>query len=653
MRFYSSCLLGGVMLGVMFAVTAVEPVPLRARGDDFVDPAGKTVKLWGVNLVAFYPDRQTAAATAKNLASLGVNCVRPHHMLRPSGDWNPGMVSGALMDYRRDSMTPDPAAWDRFFFLTNELRRNGIYLLLSIGDTRHYRPDDVSVLDGGEADNLAWRKSVEEMNRRHWKAAIDARKMMPLFDERAARVVERYARRLLTTVNPYSGRRFADDPQLLTVELLNEFALDYVVICNNRLPEYQHRELSARWEACLKKHGVPPCDFYTVKSPELVKLRADFMREAQIRYFRRLEKVIRDCGYRGSILFSNLWEGEPAARLNAELNGSIEDHGYVDPRVYREPKDFVYQKTFTKVAGKPYLIGEFNHSEGGRDLDDQKRKRAMLPLAVAANAAFQGWSGIVWFAWCHGGGAVASDGWGVREGRVSSLGNLVGDGMTLDHLRTAGLLFKNGMVQPSSAPVFWYLEDIPAVRDYHGLMRGRTGYKPGWQSVHAIRKVFGRTAPAADAAAMKRISTENPPEPLVSDTGEIIRDLKRNQLLVKTPFANGFGGECGQSGLVTLPVLEYRGQPGFATFLLVSADGRRLTQSRALLLSRTTFDVEGREVDDGMFVLIGLAGGSWTGRITRPREAAGKTVTLRCDNGNWLLPAAGWHEIELEAGKRP
>lgn len=100
-------------------------------------------------------------------------------------------------------------------------------------------------------------------------------------------------------------------------------------------------------------------------------------------------------------------------------------------------------------------------------------------------------------------------------------------------------------------------------------------------------------------------------------------------------------------------MLEYRGQPGFATFLLVSADGRRLTQSRALLLSRTTFDVEGREVDDGMFVLSKLAGGSWTGRIIRPREAAGKTVTLRCDNGNWLLPAAGWHEIDLEAGKRP
>ncbi len=649
MRIFSSHLLSGLMLAATLAATAAEPVPLKAQGDNFVDPAGKPVKLWGINLVAFYPDRPTAAATAKNLASLGINCARPHHMLRPSGDWNPGMASGALMDYRSDSMTPDPEAWDRFFFLTNELRKNGIYLLLSVGDTRHYRPDDVKVLDGGEADNLAWRKSVEEMNQRHWKEAIDARKMMPLFDERAARVVENYARRLLTAVNPYSGRKFADDPQLLTVELLNEFALDYVVICNNRLPEYQHRELTVQWEAYLKKHGAAPCDFYTVKAPEQVRLRADFMRETQTRYFRRLEKVIRECGYRGSILFSNLWEGEPAARLNAELNGSIEDHCYADPRVYLDPKDFVHQKTLTKVAGKPYILGEFNHSEGGRDLDDQKRKRAMLPLAAAANAAFQEWSGIVWFAWCHGGGAVGTDGWARREGRVSSLGNLVEDGMTLDHLRTAGLLFKNGMVRPSASPVRRHLDDIPPVRDYHGLMRGRTGYKPGWQSIHAIHKVFGKPTPAADAAAMNRISTENPPEPLVSDTGEIIRDLKRRQLLVKTPFANGFGGESGESGSVALPVLGYRGLPGFVTFLLVSADGRSLTQSESLLLSRTTLDAQGKEADDGVFTLTGLSGDFWTGRITRPREAAGKTVTLRRSNGIWELPAAGWHEIELAA----
>ena len=218
--------------------------------------------------------------------------------------------------------------------------------------------------------------------------------------------------------------------------------------------------------------------------------------------------------------------------------------------------------------------------------------------------------------------------------------------MTIDHLRTAGLLFKNGMIRPGVSTVRWHLGDIPPVRDYHGLVRGQTGYNPGWQSIHAIHKVFGKPTPADDAAAMNRISTEKPPEPLVSDTGEIIRDLKRRQLLVKTPFANGFGGE---SGSVALPVLGYRGQPGFATFLLVSADGRSLTQSGSLLLSRTTLDTQGKEADDGVFTLTDLSGDVWTGRITRPREAAGKTVTLRRSNGIWELPAAGWHEIELTA----
>ena len=77
MRIFSTHLLGGLMLAATLAAAAAEPVPLKAQGDNFVDPAGKPVKLWGINLVAFYPDRPTAAATAKNLASLGINCARP------------------------------------------------------------------------------------------------------------------------------------------------------------------------------------------------------------------------------------------------------------------------------------------------------------------------------------------------------------------------------------------------------------------------------------------------------------------------------------------------------------------------------------------------------------------------------------------------
>ncbi len=649
MNFFScfARLAAGVLTAMAGAVAA-EVVPLTARGDDFTDPAGKIVKLWGVNLVSFYPDKETAVATAENLAELGVNCARPHHMLRPGRDWNPQMLTGMLMDNRDDSFTPDPDAWDRFFFLTSELRKKGIYLLLSVGDTRKYLPGDVKVMDGGEEDNLAWQESVRELNARFWKDAMEPRKMMALFDERAARVVEKFTRQLLTTVNPYTGRKFAEDPQLLTLELFNEFDLDYMVICRERLPEYQYRLLLAEWEKFLKKHGAEPFDFDKVRTPEEVRLRMEFMREVQTRFFRRMEKVIRECGYRGPILYSNLWRGEPAARFNAELSDSIEDHYYIDPRVYLKPEDLVYQKTFTKVAGKPYIIGEINHNIGRAEHEEQNKKRAMLPLATAANAAFQGWSGIVWFAWCHGGKEVGPDGWAVREGRSSARDNMVADGMMIDHLKTAGLLFRNNLVRESIEPVDFHLETIPPVSDYHTLVRGSTNYHPGWQSVHAIRKVFGKSAPPEAQARMRKILTEAPPANLlVSDTGEVVRDLEHHRFLVKSPAANGFAGELGSAGEVELPSVAYRGQPGFAVFLLVSADGRDLAESGSLLLSRTTLDPEDREIDGGVFQFRNLSGDSWSGRVTRPRESAGKLIPLEKKGELLELPADGWHEIEL------
>jgi hypothetical protein len=52
-----------------------------------------------------------------------VNLVRPHHLLRPSRDWNPAMASGALALYQENSRAPDPVAWERFDYLNAALRR--------------------------------------------------------------------------------------------------------------------------------------------------------------------------------------------------------------------------------------------------------------------------------------------------------------------------------------------------------------------------------------------------------------------------------------------------------------------------------------------------------------------------------------------------
>src|SRR5882757_8637985 len=87
-----------VLFTLLFGVFAsADPIrPLQIHGQDFVDPAGQVVRFWGVNLVGLYPDHDVADAMAVNLAAREINLVRPHHNLRPSGDWNPKMVSGSL-----------------------------------------------------------------------------------------------------------------------------------------------------------------------------------------------------------------------------------------------------------------------------------------------------------------------------------------------------------------------------------------------------------------------------------------------------------------------------------------------------------------------------------------------------------------------------
>ncbi len=633
---------------ILAAVTAELP-PLKAAGDQFADVDGNAVRLWGVNLVALYPDHATADKLAANLAGLGINAVRPHHMLRPSNDWNPDMPGGSLSLYQRDSQTPDPEAWDRFFYLTNALRQKGIYLLLAIGDSRSYQPGDWTVMDNGNEDNAAWRKAMEDLESRDWKAAIDVRKMLPLVDERAARIVENYARKLLTTDNPYSKKRFATDPQVVTVELLNEFSLDYTIICKNRLPEYQMKQVVKEWARFAAGKGVDPGDFMAPVTPAQIQTRGEFFEMLERRFIDRMQKVIRECGYRGSIIYSNLWRGESASKLSAVLNGSVEDHAYVDPRVYLKRKDFVAEKAVSKIAGKPYILGEFNISEGGKDMEDQKNKRAMLMLASAAYGSFQDWSGIVWFAWCHGGQKIGADGWGLSESRGNySLGNMATDGVMLDHMRTASLIFRKQLVKKSVKPLVFAVESTSFTNNYNSLMASALDYPSGLQSMHAVAKVFGK-ATVESMAAAKEAKAVNIGEVLISDTGEIERNLSKKYLKVAAPAVNAWGGELTANGGFDLPNLSYQSPAaGFATVIMAAADGKALTASKQILISRTIFDAGNNDVNQGELRLRKLAPGQWSAVICRPRAAAGKVIELKADaSGEIKLPLADWHEIEL------
>ena len=623
---------------------------LTPEGENFVNPSGQAVRFWGVNLVALYPEHAKADALAEALASLGVNLVRPHHNLRPSLDWNPGMLSGSLLTYKGTSREFDAPALDRFDYLNAALRKHGIYLAMSVNWTRRYRADDAAILPGDEKDAAAWRAALAELDSWHWQKAFDVYKMLPVVDERAALLNEEFIRAFLAHVNPYTGRAYATDPQVLLFEVMNEASTEYAVICGNKLPAYWQAKLEEKWAAFARQAGIEPGDLYKPDSPKAKEVRASFLRKLDEDYLNRITKVIREAGSKAPVAFSNLWRGDNYAQMNAATAGFVEDHIYMDPLVTASLDDGFYKLTRSALVNKPFFIGEFNQAEGEANIARQSPVRSMLPVAVAAYASLQNWTGIVWFAWMHGDSLLAADGWAKAETRRSALGDMVADGMMIDHLRTTGMIFRRGLVAESVQPFTLWVDEPVAAGDYGGLMRGKYSYKPGWQNVHGVRKAFG---PVPDNQPTAPWMTQSPANPVISDTKEIVKDITRRQLTIAAPKAEAFSGYCDGRPPAGLRHLEVTSN-AFATAVVVAEDGKGLGESESLVLSRTSIDASNAETNGPDIALRGLKNASdrhWHFAITRPRAEAANAAPRRLafsGDGSLALPAGNWNEAELQ-----
>ena len=635
------------------AVSADPLSPLTVSGNNYTDPAGNTVKFWGVNLTAFYPDRATADATARNLAALQVNLVRPHHMLRSSKDWNPDMASGALIDYAADSRTFDPAALESFDYLNAALRREGIYLAMSAHNTRRFHPGDVGILSVSPEDDAAWSAAISELNGWHWKKSFDPIKALPVIDERAALLTIEFLVNLLKHRNPHTGLTYAEDHQWISLEVVNESSIEYAIVCKNRFPAYFEERLQNRWQTYAREHGIAnPGDIYEPRGNETVRVRAAFFRELESAYYDRVRAAMESTGAKFPMLFSNLWRGDNATALAEAKSDVIENHAYIDPLLVRGVKDGISSAMKFAVRDKPYFIGEFNQAEGGDNIKAQSPYRTMLMLGAPAYAGLHDWSGIVWFAWIHGTARVGLDGWSTRPDRDSHLGEMVSDGMMLDHLRTAGLIHRRNLVAPSREPITLVTAAPYHAGDYHGLMDGKHRPRDGWQNIHGFRRTYRGDVPAAQASA-PWLNQPAPGPVLTSDTGEIVKDTQRRQLTLAVSQAEGFSGFIDEATPAQLKHLALGTTEGFATVLLVAEDDRPLAESARLIVSRTALNLVLKETDTLPLTLraVAPAGTSAVFKITRPASAAAETPLTVVADGSLELPATGWHEAEIHLAR--
>lgn len=633
--------------------------PLTINGRYFKKTDGTKVRLWGMNISAAYPTHTQAEAIAANFSSLGINVVRPHHTMRSSLDWN--TVSGipALATYSGNSRTPHTTAWDRFDYFNAQLRAEGIYLMPSLHSSRRFLAGDVDILTTNSADRTAWMNAMTALG--SMPGNLDLFKMLPMIDERCALLMEEFAEEFLTHVNPYTGLAYGNDPQVISLEFMNEHSSEYAIVAGNKFQStsypavsYWTTALQNQWNAYATAHGVATCDIYAPSTTAQKLARGDFLRGLDAAYFNRMKSHVNGLSCQKPVMLSNLWRGEAFQKQQEQLSDLIEDHSYGDPFVPRAADDIFNMTSRSTPTGKPYIIGELNQSTNTSSITANSRYRTTLPVAAAVYGTFNDWSGVVWYAWSHGDSKTGSDGWATVEERTPAstsdrIGQIQCDGMMLDHMRTTGIIFRRGLVIPSYSPKTLYADDPLGTTGYTGLMSPKYQFVPGWQSVHAIRRAFG-TVPSSQPTAFWMTTT--PVSPLVSDTGQISKDTVRQQLTLSTAHAEAFSGNVDTLAPAGLTRIGLVSTSGFATVVLTADDGKPLSSSAELVISRTYLDSSGVERVNQSTTVAGLKAPAynfvWHFKTTRPRGGPGTYQVLTPSGGVLTLPSTDWHEGELK-----
>jgi hypothetical protein len=646
---------------IRFVNTTIKPISVQ--GQSMVSDSGDPIRFWGMNLAAVYPTHQQADNLAANLSSRGINAVRLHHLMRTSLDWNSISKIGTITGNSSNTRDPNTEAWDRFDYLNAQLRAQGIYIQLSLDSSRRFLPGDADIKQTTDQDRSEWMAAVTDLNK--VPSNVDLVRILPMIDERAALLMEEFARNLLTHVNPYTGIAYGNDPQVLYMETMNETSSEYAIVAGNKFVStsfpavsYWNSLLQNKWSAYTAAHGIAPCDIYNPPTDGQKLARGDFLRELDQNYFERMKNVVRGLNVQTPMIFSNLWRGESFQKMQSSESDLIEDHNYVNPLVVNSFNDVFQLATRSSIAGKPYFIGELNQQEKDANLTANAPYRTMLLLATSAYGSFNEWSGIDWFAWAHGDHMLGKDGWSMWEERQPGylsdmIGELESDGMMLDHLRTSGILFKNALTAKSVNPVTMYMDESTGATSYSTLMTPKYEPVPGWQNINSIRRAFGPIPPSQLSAPWM---TASPSNPLVSDTGEIAKDTVRKQLTVAAPQAEAFSGFLDGQPLSGLNHLQIIGDSGTATVIAVSNDGNEFARSSKLIISRTAMDTVNVEVTGPSVTLDQIKPSTtsmaWYAKRTRPRGEAGYEELPMPVSGQLSLPADSWHEIELEYAAR-
>ena len=400
---------------------------------EFEGLPGRPQRFYGVNFcgTANFPDHALADTLVTRLKRFGYNALRLHHH-------DAGTVKGSA-----DGVTLDPENMDRFDYLVAAAIREGIYLTTDIFVSRSHVIKWRHI--GVDRDGLVDMQLFKALC-----AVYD-----PAFENWAA-----YAKNFMEHENKYTGRRYADEPALSLISLVNEggFFMGWTRGVSD------DPRVVASWCAWMKaKREADPSFADGIDGETLPKNYWDskyrpfveqWCAELETKMVARMKAYLRSLGVKALVTNDNNGPHYVAKNGLASDYDYIDDHFYVDHPSFLEKrwqlpsrcpnvnpllgeKPVVpVEREFPFVKGKPLTVTEWNFSDPGR-------YRGVGGILTGATAALKDMDGLWRFAYSH-----SRDKLGDSDIRAPAYFDLASDQLSLASDRASICLFLRRDIEP-------------------------------------------------------------------------------------------------------------------------------------------------------------------------------------------------------------
>jgi len=555
----------------------------------FADDPKTPRRFYGVNLCfsASYLSKEHVDQLLDRLVRLGYNAVRIHHyessLTKP--EWKPGF------DW-------DPGRVDQLDYLVAGCAKRGIWLTTDLYVSRPVAGKQIGLSgDRIEADRFKALVPVYEPAYQDWVT---------------------FTRKLLDRVNPYTGKRLAEEPALAWISLINEGPIggtspEWVAAWNHWLAaRYPNRDDMDAALGDLADNEDPATG--TVLLPTNLRSGTRRARVCQVFHaetekamVERMRHFLRDELKCPALLTDINCAGPGIAPLQAARAAFdyVDEHFYVDHPSFlenpwrlpshcananpvREGAPGASGCACVRLYGKPFTISEYNYAGPGRF-------RGVGGILTGAMAAFQDWDVLWRFAYSH------KD---MFEPAPIDYFNLGSDPLNQAADRVALLLYLRHDLKsaPNSLAIVLpkqVLSNPPSRLSIAGIdwlawntrigcaLADNLSQAPAGSIAVSAKDARDRTALTALLSG-KGIASGDETGVIRSETGEIVIDKKQGVLCVDTPCTAGGYAEPGQTIVASKAGVRIGEIKTGATVAISSLDGKPIRTSKRLLVTHLT-----------------------------------------------------------------